>query len=277
MLRTQITLGIILMLATVVAMSYTFISEEERMAVETEAQLARSIETGAQLFHTACARCHGERAEGTPGLCPPLNSLTLLEQRAEENGWSGSVHGYIVDTIRGGRLISTRPDQYQGEAASGMAMPFWSQDYGGPLRDDQIENIAYFLENYGETEVVEGEGEEEPEVEVPTGDPEAMIELGIQLYQENGCIGCHTLEVAGGTGAVGPSHDDLGDVAAERIEDPSYAGSATSPEEYIAESIRNPGAFVVEGYQNQMPPYPPEGIPDDQLDAMVQMLMAQQE
>ena len=26
-------------------------------------------------------------------------------------------------------------------------MPFWSQDFGGPLRNDQIEDIAYYLEN----------------------------------------------------------------------------------------------------------------------------------
>jgi mono/diheme cytochrome c family protein len=278
MIRTQITLGIILMILTIGAMGYIFVTEEERMAVETEAQLARQIETGAQLFHTACASCHGENAEGTPGLCPPLNSLTLLQQRAAETGWAGSVHDYIVDTIRGGRLVSTRPDQYVGDSAQGMAMPFWSQDYGGPLRDDQIHNIAYFLENFGETDL-EAAGEEEPVVEIPE-DGEGLIEAGLQVYEAKGCVGCHTLDDVGATGAVGPSHNTMGTVAAERIEDPNYTGSAATAAEYIAESIRSPGAHVVDGYQNIMPPYPPSDaattVSEEELEALVQMLLAQE-
>lgn len=276
MIRTQITLGIILMIVTIATMGYTFVAEEQRMATAEEAQLARRIEEGAQLYHTACARCHGERAEGTPGLCPPLNSLTLLEARAEETGWPGSVHSYIVDTIRGGRLVSTRPDQYIGESAQGMAMPFWSQDYGGPLRDDQIENIAYFLENFGETDLEAIEEAEEP-IAIPEGDLEALIEVGYEIYEANGCTGCHELDAVGATAAVGPSHNNMGPVAAERIEDPNYEGVAETPAEYIAESIRDPGAHVVEGYNNVMPPYPEEAIPDDQLEALVQMMLAQEE
>lgn len=264
MLRTQITLGIILMIATVGTLVYVGATEEHRMAVTTDAQLGRRIENGATLFHTNCLRCHGERAEGVPGLCPPLNNRALLEQRVVETGWTGSLHTFLVNTIRGGRLTSTQSD-YVGESANGMAMPFWSQDYGGPLRNDQIEDIAYYLENFpeGEVEAVEA-------TPIPEG---GEIEAGLALYQSNGCVGCHQLDAVSSVGTTGPTHNGMGATAAERIADPAYAGEATTAEEYIRESIVNPAAHIVEGYQNVMPAY--GALAEDQLNALVQMLLAQ--
>lgn len=266
MIRTQITLGILLMVITVGTLAYIFATEEERMATTTDAQLGRRIENGAILFHSNCARCHGERAEGVPGLCPPLNSYTLFEQRVQETSWAGSVHSFLVNTIRGGRLKSTRPDEYIGEAATGMAMPFWSQDYGGPLRNDQIEDIAVFLENFGETEIAAAPT---PTVIPPDAD---LVAVGLQIYQEQGCTACHQLDAANAAGETGPTHNGMGAIAAERISDGTYTGEATTAEEYIRESIVNPGAYLVEGYQNVMPAY---ALADDQLNALVQMLLQQ--
>jgi cytochrome c2 len=72
----------------------------------------------------------------------------------------------------------------------------------------------------------------EPTSDAAELEPEEM-ERGIAVYQENGCIACHTLDAAGGTGEVGPTHEGLGATAAERIADPAYSGSATTAEEYI--------------------------------------------
>ncbi len=267
MIRTQITLGILLMLITVGTMAYIFATEEERMATTTDAQLARHIENGAILFHSNCSSCHGERAEGVPGLCPPLNSLTLFEQRVKETNWAGSVHSFVVNTIRGGRLKSTRPE-YIGESATGMAMPFWSQDYGGPLRNDQVEDIAFFLENFGETDL-----EVASSTPTPIPDDADLVTIGIQIYQEQGCIGCHQLDAANANGQTGPTHNGMGAITEERMSDGTYTGEATTAEEYMHESIVNPGAFLVEGYQNIMPAY--SQLSEDQLNALVQMLLQQ--
>jgi mono/diheme cytochrome c family protein len=267
MIRTQITVGILLMLAAIGTLAFMFATEETRMA-ETELAIhGRRVENGAVLYHNNCERCHGERAVGIPGLCPHLNSVTLLQQRVEETGWAGSVHTFIVDAIRGGRLTSTRPDQYFGSTAEGMAMPFWSQDYGGPLRPDQISDLAYFIENFGEVEPIV----EEPAEPIP---PDAdLVEVGLDLYRANGCQGCHELDAVGSPAGIGPTHNDMAAIAAQRIQDPNYTGNATTAEEYILESIVEPGIFVVEGYPNVMPSY--ASVPEDQLNAMVEMLMAQ--
>jgi nitric oxide reductase subunit C len=148
-------------------------------------------------------------------------------------------------------------------------MPFWGQAYGGPLRDDQVEDITLFILNFtdgGEEALAEatpaGGGEELP------SDP---VELGRQLYQTQGCIGCHVLADAGGTGTVGPTHEGLAQTAAQRVQDPGYTGEATTAEEYIHESIVNPGGYVVPDYANAMPPY--SALPEEQVDALVQYLM----
>src|SRR5262245_13203378 len=65
------------------------------------------------------------------------------------------------------------------------------------------------------------------------GDPAA----GKKLYDSNGCGGCHTFGPAGSTGKVGPDLDHLAADAAK--------ANQGSLEEYIATSIKDPGAYVV--------------------------------
>jgi mono/diheme cytochrome c family protein len=276
MLRTQIVLGILMMIATVGTMAYIGATEDTRMATATESQLARRIENGAYIYHNNCETCHGEFAEGIPGLCPPLNNSALLTDRMRETGWSGSLHNWLVDTIRGGRLTSTRPEQYVGRVPEGsMAMPFWSQDFGGPLRNDQIEDLAYYLENMPDEPYDSAGGPTPTPIAIDTSDPDAVIAAGVEVYQANGCIGCHALSVAGAAGAVGPTHEGMGATAEERIADPNYTGEATTAEEYIRESILNPNVYTVDGYASGlMPSY--STLPEDQIEAMVQMLLLQQ-
>ena len=54
-----------------------------------------------------------------------------------------------------------------------------------------------------------------------------------------GCITCHALD---GTDGTGPSQHDVGVRAVGRI-------AGTSAEDYLRESIVDPNAFIVEGYE----------------------------
>ena len=84
-------------------------------------------------------------------------------------------------------------------------------------------------------------------------------------FQSQGCGSCHTLKAAGATGKVGP---DLDNLAAD-------ARKAGKPlQAYVHQSIVDPNAYVVPGYQQGvMPTTYGTGIPKADLDALVQYLV----
>jgi cytochrome c1 len=81
-------------------------------------------------------------------------------------------------------------------------------------------------------------------VEQPGG--EGNPEAGAKVFSEAGCDGCHTFEPAGSTAEVGPSLDELPELAEK-------ADQGTL-EEFTRTSITNPDAYVEEGYQEGVMP-----------------------
>lgn len=80
-------------------------------------------------------------------------------------------------------------------------------------------------------------------------------ERGEALVSRNGCTACHS---ADGSSGVGPSFSGLWD--SERNFNDSE--STTADENYIRESILEPNAKIVEGYDGVMPSY--QGVVNDQ-------------
>ena len=76
----------------------------------------------------------------------------------------------------------------------------------------------------------------------PKGDPAA----GKQVFAANGCAACHTFKPAGATGKVGPDLDNL----AADAQKANHGALAA----YTAESIKDPGAYVVPGFPNGVMP-----------------------
>jgi nitric oxide reductase subunit C len=104
--------------------------------------------------------------------------------------------------------------------------------------------------------------------------PPEQLALGIEVYLQSYCGACHALAAAGTAGAFGPSHDDARALAEQRLRDPNYRGAATTPEDYIRESIVDPGVYIVPGYAatpHRMPAY--GNLSDEALDALVALLM----
>lgn len=257
MSRTQIeiTLGILLVLATGTFMIVYGLNEPRRMVEFEEQHLGRSIEVGAQLFETNCTGCHGPQGEGTPGLCPPLNDKHLFTGRLEEVGWSGTLEDYIVATVSSGRLVSTRPELYPGNGTP--AMPAWSDHYGGPLREDQIRYIADFIMNW-ESTAPERQAAATPSGPVVGTDitkalPAGDATKGEQLATTQGCVACHITTATGPAWLPSGSEPGIGDRAALRITQPDYTGKAETAEQYLFESIVLPDAHLVPNFQPVMP------------------------
>lgn len=77
----------------------------------------------------------------------------------------------------------------------------------------------------------------------------SLVDVGRALYAAKGCIACHSLD---GTPRVGPTFKNLWGKE-EKLADGT---SVHVDEEYVRESVLKPGAKIVAGFPNVMPPVP---------------------
>ncbi len=102
----------------------------------------------------------------------------------------------------------------------------------------------------------------------------ALLALGKEVYARQACGVCHVLTSVGSAGIFGPPHDDMAEIAAQRIGEERYQGSATTPAAYIHESIVDPQRFLADGYQITRFPMPIfTNLTEQEVDALVYLLM----
>lgn len=114
-----------------------------------------------------------------------------------------------------------------------------------------------------------GEGAETPEAEGTEpagGDEEDLVAVGQELATSSGCVACHSID---GSVGVGPSWQGLYGHEVT-LDDGS---TVPADEAYIAESIRNPGEKIVEGFQNVMPATFADWT-DDQVNAIIAFIQS---
>jgi cytochrome c1 len=75
--------------------------------------------------------------------------------------------------------------------------------------------------------------------------PKGNAAKGKAVFAAQGCGGCHTFKPAGSSGTIGPDLDKL----------PQYAKAAQrgNLDQFVAESIIHPTAYLEPGYGPQMP------------------------
>jgi mono/diheme cytochrome c family protein len=243
-MQTKVIIGTVAFMLVMIILGVATLLEPARLEENTEAYAGRQIENGAALYHASCAECHG--AEGKALSCAdysgnekdciglPLNNQLLLcgeptSVRMEQMGWTSSKERFIYQTIAAGRP----PTQ----------MPTWSQEFGGPMEDYQIEQLAAFVMNWSEDPTLCGEGAVVVEqVDWPESWedlPEGNVDNGPSLYNQYVCFSCHGDPANPGSATVGPDLNNIANVAASRVD-------GMSAEQYIYESILNPDAFIVE-------------------------------
>ena len=239
-MQVKIIIGTIAFMLTMIILGFVALREPARLEAFTDAYEGRSIENGAELFVNNCATCHGVNGQaevcydagsgeqiGCQGL--PLNYAGLLcgttSQRMQAWGWSGSKYDFIESAVAAGR--------------PGGIMPTWSQEFGGPLQQNEVRDVTLFVLNWETNQLC---GEEEitgPEwptsvAELPAGDPEN----GANLYQVTyACASCHGQIDEEGTSQVGPWLGNIADVGPERQE--GYTAA-----DYIYESILKPNVYI---------------------------------
>ena len=89
----------------------------------------------------------------------------------------------------------------------------------------------------------------------------AADELGAKTFASAGCGACHAFKKAGTDAQVGPALDDL-TAAAQK--------AGESVPDYVRQSIEDPNAVVVAGYQpGVMPQNFKESLSSEEIDALV--------
>ena len=241
-MQVKIIIGTVAFMISMMVMGYAALSEPARLERFTDARLGRQVEMGAHLFEGNCATCHGvhgkaeecyDSSSGEPIGCIglPLNYAPLLcgdiSMRMEAMNWEGSKETFLLSTISSGR--------------PGTEMPAWSDQFGAPLRNDQIVDLSKYVLNWETEELcatpievfewpdsVEDFAEEFPDGDAANGE---------QLFLTYGCTGCHGNLEDEGTAAVGPWLGDIAETGSENID-------GYSSEDYVYESILDPSAFI---------------------------------
>ncbi len=144
----KILLGVLAVLISFAALAAQLIFEPKRMQAQTDNWHGRSVEKGAEIFSSNCYVCHGPDGKGLTGVAPAIHSRYFFTQRMKDVGWAGSLHDYIALTVAAGRPSKTKSQWAK-------IMPTWSSRFGGPLRDDQVEQVTQFVLNWQEDAITQ--------------------------------------------------------------------------------------------------------------------------
>ena len=262
-MQIKIVIGTIAFMLAMMVFGYSALREPARLERFTNAEHGRSIEAGAEIFVNNCATCHGidgtaqncvdaaGNAIGCQGL--PLNNNALLcgdpSQRLIDMGWKGTKAAYVLTTVSAGR---------------GPIMPTWSEEFGGPLRQDQVRNVTNFVLNW--------ESETLCAAPVITFDwPETADEFlantdlvqpgdatrGAELFSVTyGCQACHGTLDGSTPAAIGPSLTNIDTEGATRVE-------GMDAQTYIYHSILYPDDVIAPQCPTGPCAGPPSAMPHD--------------
>lgn len=260
-MQIKIIIGTVAFMLAMMVLGYAALREPARLVRFTEARVARQIQVGAHLYDANCTNCHGVEAKseecydastGEPIGCIglPLNYAPLLcgdiSLRMEAMNWEGSKAAFINATLTSGRY--------------GTQMPTWSQQFGGPLRPDQIEDLTQFILNYQTEELCSAPiitydwpaTYTDFDMEFPEGD----AINGQDLFLSYGCTGCHGNLDDPASAAIGPWLGEIRVVGATRIE-------GVAADEYVYQSILHPSDYIVPECPTGPCAGPPSAMPDN--------------
>ena len=194
------------------------------------------LSNGKALFTQRCGSCHTLARAGTQGQVGPSLDAAFRTALAAGEGRQ-TVQGIVHSQILHPRKTSQMP--------AGLVK--------GSDAEDVAAYVAFAAARAGEDE---GALAQAGLVGAKTGE---------QIYTAAGCGACHTFGKAGSKGNIGPNLDELA----------AQAGNLTdlSPEEYTSESILNPDAFTVKGFQAGVMPSFKGRLDDKQVQELVKYLL----
>ena len=102
------------------------VTQQHAQAVKTSSLYTTNLQAGAALFGQYCSNCHGFQGKGKVG--PPINNNPTVNKLSDDD---------IRRIISGG--VPNAGD------LSKFSMPAWSDRFGGPLTDDDIQYLIMLI------------------------------------------------------------------------------------------------------------------------------------
>lgn len=190
------------------------------------------------LTENGCTGCHS--LDGTKLVGPSFQNIYNQEVVVLENGVKKTIkrdETYLKQSI-------INPKEQIVDTYANI-MP----SFDGRISNEDLDTIIKFLK--GEKEKIKKEAEIS----------------GLEIIQNNGCIGCHSLD---GTRIVGPSFKDIYNRETFIIKDGKKI-KILANEEYLKNAILNPKDEIVDSYSNIMPSF--EGVLNEkEVDAIIKYL-----
>ena len=194
------------------------------------------LETGKAKFVEKCGSCHTLARAGTAGTTGPnLDHAfrTALHDGIDRDTVEGIVHRQILHPSTAG------------------VMP------QGLVQGDDASDVAAYV-GYAAARAGKDEG-------ALASAGLAQAKTGDQIFTAAGCAGCHTFSPAGSNGTIGPNLNQLKTMAGKLV-------PGKSADEYVRQSIEDPGAYVVKGFSNVMPSFKGR-LTDQQIKALIDYLL----
>ena len=194
------------------------------------------LSNGKALFTQNCGSCHVLDRAGTQGRTGP--NLDAAFRAALARGMDReTIEGVVHSQILHPRKNSAMP--------AGLVEGSDAQDVAA--------YVAYAAERRGEDEGALAQA------------GLAGATTGAEIFTAAGCGACHTLGKAGTNAQIGPNLDELAAEAGNRTD--------ATPEEYTTESILDPEAFTVPGFQSGVMPAYEGRLDEKQVQALVKYLL----
>ncbi len=221
---------------------------------------------GQTLFAQNCASCHTVDSTAPGSYAREINS-----QEARWNGWISDIENAAIVSAPNLTNFGTRSTLGAGlRDLNQQSLEEWIIDpssikigtrmqkhaamYNTPdgtanLSSSEISDIATYL-----LSLKPGSGAAGVVIEQSEGDVD-----GAALFATN-CSACHS---TGADKIVGPGMAGIGDIAGSRV-------AGLDADQYLEQSLRDPGAFIVDGYPPVMPGW--SQLSDESIDTLVTYL-----
>jgi cbb3-type cytochrome c oxidase subunit III len=150
-----ISLAFALTVAILILFQLYIFNEPNRISTVMAHDNMVAVSAGQTIFQNNCTLCHGDNGEGTRGR-PALNDKHFLDSTNDD----------VIFSVISSGVPNTE-------------MPAWNQSHGGPLTDEDIQNVVAFLRAWQPTAP-----------DRSNTPPEGDLTRGRSLYA-NICAVCH--------------------------------------------------------------------------------------